>query len=208
MSGSHYPVLSTREKRYKVADIDNPGGLVALDKLGWVTGTDFVYDGEVRGQVSQGEKVFGIIGSTIIILPDKCYYDTSSESFGHLESKWEGERLTFCDGKLYDTDAEANTIHCEGVDWNQYFRKGDAVKIAGCTAHTQNNKTPIIREIDGDKLYFYEHTFTLDGENLELYTEEGTLSITREVPDMKFICENDGRLSVSQRSARNTACPC
>ena len=44
-------------------------------------------------------------------------------------------------------------------------RPGDAVTIAGCTKHTENNKTPVIREIDGDKMYFYEYVFTLDGDN-------------------------------------------
>lgn len=194
MSSNHYPVLATREKRYKVADIENPGGLVALDKLGWVSGTDFIYGGIVRGQVTQGEKTFGVIGTTIVILPDKCYYDTASGIFGQLESKWEGEQLTFCNGLLFEEKAEANTIKCEGVDWSQYFRKGDAVTISGCTRYPKNNKTPIIREIDGDKMYFYEYTFTLDGSDLKEYTEEGSLRIERTVPDMKFICENDGRL--------------
>ena len=194
MSSNHYPVLATREKRYRVATIENPGGLVALDKLGCVSGTDFYYDGVVRGQVSQGEKTFGVIGTTIIILPDKCYYNAATEVFGSMESKWEGQKLKFCNGLLYGESADANTIQCDGVDWSEWFRAGDAVTIGGCTTHTENNTTPIIREISGDKMYFYENVFTLDGDGLQDYTETGKLSISRDVPDLLFICENDGRL--------------
>ncbi len=67
--------------------------------------------------------------------------------------------------------------------------------IEGCTKHPENNKTPIIREIDGDKLYFYEYIFTLDGEDgVTPYTETGTLSVRRTVPDLLYVCENENRL--------------
>ena len=67
--------------------------------------------------------------------------------------------------------------------------------IEGCTKHPENNKTPVIREIDGDKLYFYEHVFALDGEDgVTPYTETGTLSVRRTVPDLLYICENENRL--------------
>lgn len=65
-------------------------------------------------------------------------------------------------GKLYGAKAEANTIQSNGVDWSNYFRVGDAVTISGCTKQPKNNKTAVIREIDGDKMYFYENVFSLD----------------------------------------------
>lgn len=64
-------------------------------------------------------------------------------------------------GKLYGVKAEANTIQSNGVDWSNYFRVGDAVTISGCTKQPKNNKTAVIREIDGDKMYFYENVFSL-----------------------------------------------
>lgn len=195
MTADHYPVLSTREKRYRIARLEQPGGLVALEKLGWVDGTEFWYDGAVRGTVTAGEKTFGIIGTKIIILPDKCWYDTASGEFGSLESLWEGGAVTFGNGLLYGETADANTIRCEGVNWADWFRAGDAVTISGCTIHPENNKTPIIREIDGDRLYFYENVFTLSGsDGLKEYTESGDIRIERTVPDLKMVCETDGRL--------------
>lgn len=61
--------------------------------------------------------------------------------------------------------------------------------IAGAAAHEGNNQTIIIREIDGDYLRFYENSFTInEGGDAE------TLTISRDVPDMDFICENENRL--------------
>ena len=130
-----------------------------------------------------------------MIFPDKAYYNTLTGEFGSLESAWSGSSLTFTNGKLYDEEADANCIQASGVRWEDYFKAGDAVTISGCTKHPENNKTPIIREIDGDKLYFYEFAFTLDGEDgTTPYTETGTLTISRTVPDLKFVCENENRL--------------
>lgn len=195
MTAMDYPLLATRPRRRVGRTLTKGNGIYSWDGLCWVDGTQFFYKGEAVGEVADGLKSFAAMGAYIIILPDKAYYNTLTGEFGNLESSWAGAELTFIDGLLYEEDAAANCIQAEGVDWEEYFRAGDAVTIAGCTAHTENNKTPIIREIDGDKLYFYENVFVLDGDAAdEPYTESGALSITRAVPDMDFICSNDNRL--------------
>lgn len=195
LTGEHYPVLSSRKGRVKVNALTNPGGLFAHNGLAWVDGTGFYYKGERKGTVTAGQKSFAALGAYIIILPDKAYFNTLTDEFGSLEATWTGSSLTFTHGILYEEEAENNTIQCAGVDWAKYFKAGDAVSIEGCTRHPENNKTPIIREIDGDKLYFYEYVFTLDGdENDTAYTETGSLSIKREVPDLLYLCENENRL--------------
>ena len=172
-----------------------PGGLFCWDKLCWVDGTTFYYDGAAKGTVTAGQKTFTALGVYIVIFPDKAYYNTAADEFGNLEATWTGASLTFTNGKLYEEDAEANCIQAAGVNWADYFKAGDAVTIAGCTKHPENNKTPVIREIDGDKLYFYEYIFTLDGEDgVTPYTETGELSVSRTVPDLLFVCENENRL--------------
>ncbi len=192
MTGDHYPLLATRERRYKVLTLEQPGGLFSWDKLCWVDGTGFYYDGVWKGGVSAGCKRFASMGAYIVILPDKCFYNVKTDTFGSMEAHWSGAKLTFTNGLLYDEEAEANTITCEGVLWSDYFRSGDAVTISGCTKHPENNKTAIIREIDGDKLYFYEYAFKLDEE--KPYAEEGELKLSRTVPDLLHICENENRL--------------
>lgn len=187
LSSDHAPVLATRAPRYLCREMDKPGGLYAWDGLCWVSGTDFWYDGKIRGQVSEGEKSIVTMGPYIIIFPDKCYFHVDTGEFGSLESRWEGKNLTFCDGQIYEETAKANTIKCEGVNWTDWFRDGDGVTISGCATNPGNNKDAVIREIDGDELRFDENVFTLG-------TESGTVSIARTVPDMKFLCENENRL--------------
>lgn len=194
LTSDYYPLLATRQKRRKLRDLESPYGIFSWDGLAWADGTKFYYRGVARGTVTATDKTFAALGAYIVILPDKKYYNTETGDFGSLESAWSGTRLTFTNGKLYDEDAEANCIQVSGVNWSSYFKAGDAVTISGCTKHTENNKTPIIREIDGDKLYFYEYIFTLDGDGTTPYTETGSLSVARTVPDLNFLCENENRL--------------
>ena len=195
LTSDYYPLLASRPERTLARTLTQPGGIWCWEKLCWVDGTTFYYNGEAKGTVTAGEKRFTALGVYIIILPDKAYYNTYDGTFGSLESSWSGTSLTFTNGKLFDEDAKANCIQATGVDWADYFKAGDAVTIAGCTAHPENNKTPVIREIDGDKLYFYEYTFVLDGEDgITPYAESGSLSIKRTVPELHFICENENRL--------------
>jgi hypothetical protein len=195
LTSDYFPLLATRQKRRAAVKLTKPNGLFSWDALAWVDGTTFYYDGTARGTVEDSKKTFAALGVFIVILPDKKYYNTETGDFGSLESSWAGASLTFTNGTLYGEAAEANCIQATGAAWSSLFKPGDAVTISGCTTHTENNKTPIIREIDGDKLLFYEHVFTLDGEDgTTPYTETGSLSISRTVPDLKYLCENENRL--------------
>lgn len=193
LTSDHYPVLSSRAPRWLCRTFEAPGGLFCWDGLCWVDGTAFCFDGEEKGQVTQGDKTFATLGAYILIFPDKCYYNVDTGEFGSLESRWSGVALTFEDGLLYGEAATANAIRCDGVNWADYFNAGDAVTIAGCTTNPGNNMSIIIRAMDEDKLYFYENSFTL-AEDGAGYTEEGELTIERTVPDLKFLCENENRL--------------
>lgn len=192
MTGDHYPLLATRAPRLRYRQLAQPGGLFCWDGLCWVDGTEFYFKGEKKGTVTAGEKTFASLGAYIVIFPDKCYYNGDTGEFGSLEAAWTGNALTFGDGVLYGETATANCISTAGVRWEDYFHAGDAVTIEGCTAQTGNNLSIIIRAMDGDKLYFYENSFTLpDG---TAYTESGELSIRRSVPELKYLCENENRL--------------
>lgn len=195
MCSNEYPILATRPKRMKYKTLQKPNGIYSWEKMMWVDGTDFVYDGEVKGKVTDDKKVFAGIGAYVVILPDKVYYNVDTDEFGNLGSKWSGSRLSFLNGQIYDVPAEANTLQVEGVNWSDFFNIGDAITISGCTAIEENNKTPIIREIDGDKMRFYENTFKLSGEEgLTDYTEFGDITIERVIPDMDYLFENENRL--------------
>lgn len=193
LCSDHYPVLSTRRKRWTLRTLTKPNGLFSWDKLCWVDGTTFYYDGTAKGSVSDGAKTFAALGAYVVILPDKKFYNVETDEFGSLESSWSGS-VTFDNGTLFEEEAEANTIRANGVNWASYFRVGDAVTISGCTVHPENNKTPVIREIDGNKLRFYENVFKLSGsEGTTAYSESG-VTIARKMPDLLYCCENENRL--------------
>ena len=193
LTSDHHPVLASRQTRRLYKTLSSGGGLFSWEGLCWVDGTSFFFRGEEKGKVTPGKKNFASLGSYILIFPDKCYYNIDTGEFGSMEARWQGTKLTFGNGLLYGEEAAANCISCEGVKWAEYFRSGDAVTVSGCTAVPENNKSLIIRSIDGDKLYFYEYSFTLKGEATS-YNEDGKLEISRTVPDLQFVCEHENRL--------------
>lgn len=199
LTGDYAPLLATRPPRFRYKTLEAPGGIFSWDGPAWVDGDGFFYKGERKGTVTPGQKTFAALGAYIVILPDKAWFDTITGEFGSLEAEWTGEEMTLGNWKLYGEDATANALQANGADWGAMFKVGDAVTISGCTKHPENNKTAVIREIEDDKLCFYEYTFVVDKAGINMdhdvdYVETGTLSIKRTVPDLRFICENENRL--------------
>lgn len=188
MTGDYAPLLATRKKRYLVRTIGRANGIYAHDVLYWVDGTGFFRDGILKGTVTDSKKQITSLGSYIIIFPDKAYYNMADDTFGSLESEKSGS-ATIKDGTFVGEPAKGNTIYMAGVNFKNYFKQGDAVTISGAAKHKENNKTAVIREIDGENLRFYENTFVIGSGG-----DSETLTIKRAVPDMDFICENENRL--------------
>ncbi|MBQ1244929.1 MAG: hypothetical protein IIX94_04210, partial [Clostridia bacterium] len=225
ITSDEYPLVTPRAPRYVIEKIDKPNGIFALDGLVIIAGTTVYYkDKEVKGKtiktfettkitenntskfhVTQNEttvtvknslKTFSALGSKVVILPDKVYFDTAVESpeliniesTVTVEAKFQSETTT---------SSEANTIYNSRVWWKNFFKVGDAVTISGATKHPENNTTLIIREINDHSLKFYDNSFKLnqgtDGKLLA-YTEDEVVTISRTMPDLDFICENDNRL--------------
>lgn len=267
LTGTQYPVLSTRQERKTLqAELESPHTLWADDDLVMVCGTTLTVNGTQTYTVSDSPKQLARMLRKLIIFPDKKIIDLDSGVMTDMEAAVAVSAPTFQNGTIFDENAEANTLYKAGADWAQHFRPGDAVTISGATIHPENNKTPIIREIDGDYLRFYEYVFTLDpmwsyapqtnglsagtyhftaggssvqfttwvtipygtilrwdgttlkkesGDTSETvahstgsagteitmqetatrpYTETGTITVKREVPDMEFLCVNENRL--------------
>lgn len=188
MSSELYPLMSPRRPRYLVRTLSTPNGLYAKDGLFWADGTGFYADGDKVGTVSNSRKQFASIGVYIIILPDMAYYNTQTKEFGNLAESWSGS-VMIQSGTYAGEEAEANAIYAPGANWERLFKEGDAVTISGCAIHPENNKTPIIREIEGDYLRFYENVFIInEGGDREKVT------ISRDIPEMDYLCENENRL--------------
>jgi len=158
LTSDEAPLIASRRPRSYVRTLTTPGAIGGHDKLFWVDGKTFYYDGAVKGEVAEGSKQFVGMGARIIIWPDKKVYHTELDTFESLEATMSGTGVQFTNGTLYDEEAECNTVICTTVDFSAYFSVGDAVEISGCTKHTENNKTPVIREISEDGLLTYTCT--------------------------------------------------
>ena len=72
LSSREAPLLRPRKQRGKIRQFSRPNGLFGRDKLCWVDGTDFYYNGFRVGTVEDSEKQFVGMGAYILIWPDKC----------------------------------------------------------------------------------------------------------------------------------------
>ena len=205
LTSDHFPLLATRAPRGKVGEVIAPMGLFSAGgtepgtekKLCYVANDHFYFDGvdkgALRSSCAGAVRQFAHLQGKVAIFPDKKYYDIAQDTMGDMEARWSGAKIQFQDDTYGGVPAEANTLYCEGADFESLFRVGDAVSIKGCVTHPENNQTLEIREIDGDRLRFYENSFTL-GDGADSYQENGEMSISREVPDLVCVCAHNNRL--------------
>ena len=162
MTGQYYPVMSPRARRGLMQTLDTPNAIYADDSVVLVDGTKLYIDGVEKGTVIDGPKQIVRMLSKIVMFPDKLIYDLNAGTLKSMGSEVSFTGLSFQNGTIFGEAAEANTIYKSGADWGTHFSVGDAVSISGASIHPENNLTPVIREIDGDYLRFYENTFVLD----------------------------------------------
>lgn len=81
----HSPLISHRPPRETMNTLSSPQALFSVgDNLAWVDGTDFVYNGTVKGSVTADAKSMVNFNGKILIFPDKKYYDYGSDTFGTI----------------------------------------------------------------------------------------------------------------------------
>lgn len=173
LSSAQFPCLCQRDGRKSAGSYQNPTGLYARGELCVVEGTDFLYGGEVVGQVEAGEKQFATINTKIVIFPDKAYYDTEAGEFGSLEASYPGyagdvtfttNTLTVPEQSYIDhTDGESQTAAAIAADTAVTAYTGASVnKTTGALSLTGGtSKTPatlkagdiIQYECDSEKEY-------------------------------------------------------
>ena len=98
------------------------------------------------------------LGTRMVMTQIKQMYDFSDGTLTDMDAAQTISGAFFTDGYYAGVAAENNTLYKSGAAWGTNFSVGDAVTISGCD-EAANNKTAIIREIDGDSLRFYENTF-------------------------------------------------
>lgn len=207
LTSDYYPLLATREKRVRIAPPESwehadppvkhiifqgePGGMWAGQKLLWMDGQTMWYNGtesEYVFKTVEENRCFVEMNGEVIIAPDMMAYDPEEDELQNLGASITLTTAFFKDGTLYGEDAQANTIETGYSDIGDLFRVGDAITISG-SIREENNKTVIVREIEGTELHFYENTFKNTGSLLPQ-----TITLARTVPQLSFIFEYANRL--------------
>ena len=114
MDAREYPAMARRRKRVHVATLKKPNGLCATDKLCFVDGVKFYYNGFYYGDVEDSEKTLVPMGAKIAIFPDKKLFDTTTYSFTDMEQKNVSSgtvsvTLAKADGTPYGTYTQGDT---------------------------------------------------------------------------------------------------
>lgn len=211
MTSDHFPVMAPRQKRiYQNAyypdlrGCDFSNGLIVVSEEGngtveapymvvvtWSNYGDSDTSFEFRtanGHMGAWRKI-AWLGDIALIMPDKIYVNIKTREIGNAAAT-SGVMFgaIFQNGTYAGESAEANTIAAQ-VDFRQWFKEGDAVKITS-VSFPENNQTIVIREIqdNGTKLAFYENSFK------RLGGDSSGVTVTREIPDLDYICQNSNRL--------------
>lgn len=179
LSARRFPYMSTRRSRGRLTDYSGATALTARGALVVVQGTDLLYNGQVVGQVTAGEKQFAVVNTKMVIWPDKVYLDLNSKTVKPLAASMTGTGATF---------AEDGTMTVTGWgDLTEQFKAGDGITVSGCTAAAGNNRDVVIQSINATTISVGEGVFAAG-------KETGAITLERKIPDMDFICENENRL--------------
>lgn len=177
LSTRRFPAIATRNAREQLTEYSGVTALGAWEALVAVSGTDLLYDGDIVGSVTAGEKQMSVVNTKLVIWPDKVYLDLDSMSVKPLADSLSGS------GGVFTT----NTLTVSGWgDLTQHFSVGDTVEISG-SSQTGNNKYVTIKELTATVLTAANDSFTA-------VSDSGTLSIARNIPDLDYICESNNRL--------------
>lgn len=95
MTADYYPVLSPRKQRGIVKSLTSPVAITEKESLVWIDDGKLYIDGEMK-TLSEGisfndtvPKNIVKMGSSLIIMPDKIWYDTESDTSGHIDNLYD-----------------------------------------------------------------------------------------------------------------------
>lgn len=139
-----------------------------------------------------------------------CAWDDALQAYGWSDAGYFATNMRtgvwayikISDGTFAGEEAKANTLEIMGTEGemnlSDFFKVGDGVRLSGFTKIPANNKTAIIREIDGGTLRFSEDCFTMpedeEGNALTEYQEVSKIQIDREIPKAAIWFEHENRL--------------
>ena len=120
LSLAAYPSLAPREPRAVYGTYTEPGDIFEWNgHVVVVDGYNLLFDGEVVGNVTPGEKQFAVVNTRLVVWPDKVYFDLEERVFRHMDagvvsdsadpSAYTGNTLTLGESNVHAHGNEAFT---------------------------------------------------------------------------------------------------
>lgn len=116
MTSLYFPILSPRQKRGIVKNLNNPQGILDKEELVWIDDGKLYVNGEEKTLsgvtlTATGTKTLAKMGAYVIIMPDKVWYNAETYECGYMEHKntiGNGTKITF---SLCEANGTAITSH-------------------------------------------------------------------------------------------------
>lgn len=177
ISARRYPYISTRKARTQVGNESQITNVTTWgNQLALVNNNKLIYNGVEKATLTSGDKQFAVVNTKVVIWPDKKYYDMTTGTVKELGASASGSGATFT----------TNTITTSwGTDLTTLFKTGDGLSISGTT---NNDISFVVKTVTST-------TITATTDNIfTAGSSSGTITISRSIPDMDFICESENRL--------------
>jgi len=121
LSADNFPVLSARNRREFIKEFAKPNGLIYTDKLAYVDGTEFFYNGAKICDVSDTEKSMISMGAYLCIFPDKIIFNTETGNYFEMEAHYQSRGLIKVEPSTYDGSSlsysEKEPEHTDSAYW-------------------------------------------------------------------------------------------
>lgn len=199
-------------KNALVADCENRLSII-YEENGEIRVSDFF---NTTTTLTPGEKTAVVSGPCVYFFPDKMYYNFTDGSVGPLEIHAQYDLGTGADGAFYDMILEPSTVDGEDADESSPYRRmrrrafqtenglplsdteislsfssglktGDTVVFRGFKNDELNKMMSIVNKPADGKFLVVESSVT------QVQTE-GTVYLSREVPDMDHVITSKNRL--------------
>ena len=121
VSADKFPVLSARNKREFIRQLEKPNGLAYTDRLVYVDGTAAYYNSTKICDVSDSKKQIATMGAYLCIFPDKIIYNTETGECFSMEAHYRSsgtikvEPSTLAGSSLIFDKKEPD--HTDGAYW-------------------------------------------------------------------------------------------
>lgn len=122
ISTHKFPFISPRPPRSQFQALTNGKYLFASDKLCWVDGLNFYYDGVSKGTLTNDPTCIVEINDFIVIFPDEVYYDKVNNLWGSFTSGYTINYATVNDNRMFAVSGNQLLASKQGdfKTWNSF----------------------------------------------------------------------------------------